>query len=350
MNNKKIKVWLIILLVSIAVLFLLGLVSSALEIGERLRNIHFSLEIAFYTIIGIVILVGIIYPITGVFFEPVFSLDQLHDANGNVKQKWCRKLVKNLIENTDLTPEEQQQVRGFLKEGNNADDRLIEFFDRKIAPEINREIFKSARRAFIVTAVSQNSIFDMLGMASLNFMLIKKITELCGFRPTNLQIVRLYIKVLSMTVVAGILEEVDMENVISKVAESALGSSIAKIVGVAASSLLQGTTSALATLRVGTVTKNYLLNADVSKTRSEIRKEAFKESMAVFPSIVKEEIDNAVKKPANKIKDIVVKAKDRVAGNMDCDSVEAEFIEVNEKKKWKLFEKKDKGDESISEN
>lgn len=315
MKSKKTKIWLIVLLVALAILVLLGLISSALEIGERLRNIHFSLEIAFYALIVIVILVGIVYPIVSVFNKPIFSLDQIHDVNGNVKLKWCKKIVNNLIENTDLSEEEQIQVRGFLKEGNEADDRLIEFFDRKIAPEINSEIFKTARRAFIVTAASQNSVFDMLGMASLNFMLIKKITELCGFRPNNLQLARLYVRVLSMTVMAGVLESVNVEGIVSKVAESFVSAPFASLIGVAFSSLMQGATNALMTVRLGVMTKNFLLNADVSKTRSEIRKESFKEALSIFPSILKPDEEKKDKKPDNKIKAAFTKAKDKIVGN-----------------------------------
>ena len=315
MKNKKTKIWLIILLVSLAILVLMGLVSSALEIGERLRNIHFSLEIAFYALIVVVILVGIVYPIVGVFHKPIFSLNQIHDVNGNVKLKWCKKLVNNLIENTDLSEEEQIQVRGFLKEGNEADDRLIEFFDRKIAPEINSEVFKAARRAFIVTAASQNAVFDMLGMASLNFMLIKKITELCGFRPNNLQLALLYVRVLSMTVMAGVLESVNIEGVVSKVAEGFVSSPFASLIGVAVSSLMQGATNALMTVRLGVMTKNYLLNADVSKTRSEIRKESFKEALSIFPSILNRDEEEKDKKTDNKIKAVFTKAKDKIVKN-----------------------------------
>lgn len=319
MKNKKTKVWLIVLLISLAILVLLGLVSSALEIGERLRNIHFSLEIAFYALIVVVILVGIVYPIVGVFHKPIFSLDQLHDVDGNVKIKWCKKLVNNLIENTDLSEEEQIEVRGFLKAGNEADDRLIEFFDRKITPEIKSEIFKAARRAFIVTAVSQNSVFDMLGMASLNFMLIKKITELCGFRPNNLQLVRLYIRVLSMTVLAGVLESINIEGIVSKVAEGFASAPFAALIGVGVSSLVQGATNALLTVRLGVMTKNYLLNADVSKTRSDIRKESLKEALSIFPSILKtddkEKKSDKEKKPDNKIKAAFSKAKDKIVKN-----------------------------------
>ena len=313
MKNSKSKVWLIFMLTSLILLIAIGLINSAIEIGERLRNIHYALEIAFYVLILLIIFVGIIVPIVSVFNKPVFSLNQIHDANGNINRKWCKRLVNNLVENTDLTEEEENQVRGFLKEGNDADDRLIEFFDRKVSPEINREIFKAAKRAFIVTAVSQNSIFDMLGMASLNFMLIKRITELCGFRPNNLQVARIYIKVLSATALAGVLESINLEDLISKVTSSALGATAASIVGTVATSVIQGITNSISTLRVGFITKNYLLNADVSKTRADLRKEALKEAMSAFHEILKEDIGEKAKKPANKIKEVFSKAKDKVS-------------------------------------
>ena len=315
MKNKKTKIWLIILLVSLAILVLLGLISSALEIGERLRNIHFSLEIAFYVLIAVVVIVGVVYPIVGVFRNPIFSLDQLHDVDGNARLKWCKKLVNNLIENTVLSEEEQIQVKGFLEKGNEADDRLIEFFDRKIAPEIKSEIFKTARRVFIVTAASQNSVFDMLGVLSLNFMLIRKITELCGFRPNNLQIIRLYVRVLSMTVMAGVLESINVEGIVTKVAEGFMSAPFASLLGVAVSSIMQGSTNALLTVRLGVMTKNYLLNADVSKTRNEIRKEALKEALSIFPSILKTDEEEKAKKPENKIKAAFTKAKDKIVKN-----------------------------------
>ena len=303
MKDKKTKVWLIIHLISLVLLVLMGLISNAIAIGERLRGIHFSLEIIFYVLVAIVVIAGIIYPIVGVFFEPIFSLDQLHDVNGNAKFKWCKKLTDNLITNVDLTPEEQVQVRGFLHAGNDADDKLIEFFDRKISPEINKEIFKASRRAFIVTAASQNSFIDMLGMLSLNFLLVKKITELCGFRPTNLQVMRIFTKVLFATIIAGVLEEANVEGVITKIIESITDSPLTQFIGTAVSSLLQGTANALTTLRIGFITKNYLLNADVSKTRKELRKEAFKDAMAALPVIVKDDIKAA----SNKIKSVFTK-------------------------------------------
>ena len=66
--------------------------------------------------------------------------------------------------------------------------------------------------------------------------MIKRITEICGFRPGNLQVFRLYIRVLFMTLLAGNLEEMNIEELIPMATEGALG----KALGIVAASAAQG--------------------------------------------------------------------------------------------------------------
>ena len=292
-NTQRTSSWTIVLFISLVILVAMGLISNALEIGERLGNVHIVLEILFYVLIAVVVLGGIVYPLVGVFFAPIFSLEKLHNADGTARKKWCKKLVDNLIENVELTPEEQEEVKGYLTLQDETDDKLIEFFDRKITPELNKEIFDTARKIFIITAVSQNSAYDMLGMASANFSLIKRIVEICGFRPSNAQVFRIYIRVLSMTLLAGSLEDMDIEELIPMVTEGALG----KALGIVAASAAQGTVNALTTLRMAAITKNYLLNADVSMTRKELRKKSYAEAMSILKNIIKQGMDEKVKEP-----------------------------------------------------
>ncbi len=292
-NTQRTSSWTIVLFISLIILVVMGLVSNALEIGERLGKVHIVLEILFYVLIAVVVLGGIVYPLVGVFFAPIFSLEKLHNADGTARKKWCKRLVDNLLENVELTPEEQEEVKGYLTLQDETDDKLIEFFDRKITPELNKEIFDTARKIFIITAVSQNSAYDMLGMASANFSLIKRIVEICGFRPSNAQVFRIYIRVLSMTLLAGSLEDMDIEELIPMVTEGALG----KALGIVAASAAQGTVNALTTLRMAAITKNYLLNADVSMTRKELRKKSYAEAMSILKNIIKEGVNEKVKEP-----------------------------------------------------
>ncbi len=296
-KNRKTSVWTIILFISLIIIVVMSLASNAIEIGERFGRVHIALEISFYVLIAIVVLGGIVYPLVGVFFAPIFSLEKLHSADGKARQKWCRRLAINLLENVDLTDEEQEQVKGFLKLEDKTDDKLIEFFDRKITPELNHEIYDTAKKMFIITAISQNSVYDMLGMASANFSLIKRITEICGFRPNNAQVFRLYIRVLSMTLIAGNLEEMNLEELIPMATEGALG----KAFGIVAASATQGAVNALTTLRMASITKNYLLNADVSMTRKELRRKSYAEALGILKNIMKQGMNEKVKDPVKNL-------------------------------------------------
>ncbi|MCF0115904.1 MAG: hypothetical protein HUJ56_11165, partial [Erysipelotrichaceae bacterium] len=134
MTAKKTKLWTKILLFSVLFIFLMIVLGEAMTIGEKLRNISVVLEVIYYLVILVIIGAGIIYPIFGVFAAPVFSLEKLHYADGKARQKWCRMLVKNLLNNVDLTEEERIEVKNFLTYDDLTDDKLIEFFDRKIRP------------------------------------------------------------------------------------------------------------------------------------------------------------------------------------------------------------------------
>ena len=305
-KNQKTNVWTVILFVSLMIIVAMTLVSNAIEIGERFGRVHIALEISFYVLIAIVVLGGIVYPLVGVFFAPIFSLEKLHNADGKARQKWCRKLANNLLENVDLTEEEQEQVKGFLKLEDETDDKLIEFFDRKITPELNHEIYDTAKKMFLITAISQNSVYDMLGMASANFSLIKRITQICGFRPNNAQVFRLYIRVLSITLIAGNLEEMNLEELIPLATEGALG----KALGIVAASATQGAVNALTTLRMASITKNYLLNADVSMTRKELRRKSYAEALGILRTIMKQGMNEKVKDP---VKNLFGRKKDEPA-------------------------------------
>ncbi len=283
--------------VSLLLIITMSVISSAVSLGDRLGEFGDVFKYIFYGLIVLVICGGIVYPMVRVFFAPVFSLDRLHREDGSARKKWCRLLVRNLLKNTELTEEEKEQVKGFLKMNDETDDKLIEFFDRKIGPEVNRVIYDTAKKVFVVTAVSQNSVYDMLGMASANYTLLKRIIEICGFRPSTPQVIGLYIKVASITLLAGGLEEMDLEDMIPLATESALS----KTLGIIAASATQGALNALMTLRIAVIAKNYLLNADVRQTRKELRRKSYSEAAGVLKSILKRNVEEKVTYPVKRV-------------------------------------------------
>lgn len=343
MKNSNRNIWTVVLVVSLAILILLSIVSNAIEIGERLRNISVYLEIAFYAIILVVVLVGVVYPVVGVFMAPVFSLDKLKEGSDSDRQRWKKKLVKNLLENVELSDSEKEQVDSFIAPGKENDDRLIEFYDRKFKPIIDREIFDTSKKVFVITSVSQNSMIDILGMAMSNFRLVKRIIELCGFRPNNFQVMRIYLRVLSMTALAGALEEVNLEQLVEMAVEGAPG----KIFGLVVASTTQGVVNAFTTIRIGIITRHYLLDADVSKTRKEIQKKAYKESYDMLRDCIANGFREKVTDPAKKIKDgIGDKVKDSA---LNIKAGFDEKIKDPAKKIMGLGKKKDPSDYMLTE-
>jgi len=289
MTERKTSLFTKILLISISVLILMSIFSNALVVGERLRIKSIYLEYTYYGLIVVIIVFGIIYPFFGVLFAPIFSLDKLHNADGKARKKWCRMLINNLLKNVELTEEEKIQVQQFAKMEDETDDKLIEFFDRKIKPQINAEIYETAKRVMLITAISQNSLYDMLGMASANFSLVKRIVEICGFRPTTPQVMRLYLKIVSYTFAAGTIEDLNIQNFI----EGSLG----KVGGIVVASATQGAFNALTTLRIASITKNYLLNADVAQTRRDLRKKSYEEASEMLKEIISDSIENKITNP-----------------------------------------------------
>ena len=70
-----------------------------------------------------------------------------------------------------------------------------------------------------------------------------------------------------------------------------------KALGIVAASATQGAVNALTTLRMAAITKNYLLNADVSQTRKELRKKSYVEAFNILKNILKQGLDEKVKDP-----------------------------------------------------
>lgn len=297
MTERKTSLWTKILIISISILILMSIFSNALVIGERFREKSIYLEYAYYGLILFIIIFGVVYPIFGVFAAPIFSLEKLHTADGTARKKWCKKLTNNLLKNVDLTPEEKEQVLSFQKIDNNTDDQLIEFFDRKIRPQINAEMMSTAKQVMIITAVSQNSVYDMLGMAAANFSLVKRIVEICGFRPTTPQVLRLYLKILSFTFISGAIEDMNVEEYVPMIMEGSLG----KLSQLAIASVAQGLVNALTTLRIASITKNYLLNADVNQTRKDLRKKSYKEASLALKDLAGQFVEDKVKNPIKNV-------------------------------------------------
>ena len=152
--------------VSLFLLLFLFLLSGLISLGQQLNSVSPILAWLYGLIVLACLGAGIIWPIVSVWRRPIFSMYMLRYRDGRARFYWCRKLTDNLKKNTELTNEETAQLEDFLKQGNQADDLLIEFFTEKFSPVIDSEIKSVAKTAFVTTAISQTAFYDMFSMLS----------------------------------------------------------------------------------------------------------------------------------------------------------------------------------------
>ena len=159
MSRKKKYASVIIPAVSLFLLLFLFLLSGLISLGQQLNSVSPILSWLYGLIVLACLGAGIIWPIVSVWRRPIFSMYMLRYRDGRARFYWCRKLTDNLKKNTELTNEETAQLEDFLKQGNQADDLLIDFFTEKLSPVIDSEIKSAAKTAFVTTAISQTAFY-----------------------------------------------------------------------------------------------------------------------------------------------------------------------------------------------
>ena len=263
----------------IALLVALTMLGGMLNVGDHLSAAHPALGWAFYGILAVLVVVGIVVPLVKVSRRPIFSLYQLRDEQGHAKRRRCQMLVDNLVANADLTDEEVVQVRGFLQQGDEADDLLIEFFNGHCTPRIDDATKRAATTAFFISAVAHSPIISMVTMLSICLDLVRGIVELCGFRPTNLGLARLYSRVMLSALIIGGIEDSDLGDLLGQLMGGGAG---ARAGGIVLGATTEGLVSAFLVFRVGVITKRWLTAADGPERMSSIRRTSYREALALM--------------------------------------------------------------------
>ena len=99
------------------ILFLLMLLSSVLDVGERLRNVSKYLEYAFYGITVILVYALIFRPVHIIVFSPTFSIQTtLDDEQTSYKNyRLYKRVVKRLLDEPYLPDEEKTKFACYIK-------------------------------------------------------------------------------------------------------------------------------------------------------------------------------------------------------------------------------------------
>lgn len=277
--EQKRKTGTYIIIACIAALVLLTMLGGILNVGDHLGAAHPALGWVFYGLIAVLVVVGIVIPLVKVAKRPIFSLYQLRDEQGHAKHRWCQMLVDNLVANANLTDEEITQLNGYLQAGDEADDLLIDFFKAHFVPRIDEATKKSATTAFFVSAVARSPIISVVTMLSLCLDLVRAIVEICGFRPTNLGLARLYTRVMISALIIGGIEDSDLSDLLGQLMGGGAG---ARAGGIVIGATAEGFVSAFLVFRVGVITKRYLTAEDGPARMAQLRRTSYREALALM--------------------------------------------------------------------
>lgn len=265
------------------VLFLLILVSSCIQIGERLRQIHFGVEIAFYVVVFILFFFGIINPIRIIVTSPSLAIVTSVDAPSKKNYEIYQRVAKNIVKNNPL-PNDQIAMLENYKTYEELQFNLEFVFDKSIRTKLNNEIIKNAKTVMISTAICQNARVDMISVFAINLKMIKDLVRRCGFRPSMKNLSKLTVNVFGTALIAEGLENMSIDeilpsNVMSQISDIPL---IKPLI----SSVTQGIANSLLTIRIGIITRKYLFRDGNCITKEEIRRQSLKESIKLIPLVI----------------------------------------------------------------
>lgn len=194
---------------------------------------------------------------------------------------------------------------------------------------INRRIIEWAKSVFMITAISQNGRLDTVSVLYMNYKMIEDVIIASGFRPTRQQLFRQYVNILVTSLMIFVASEVfkDMGSVApfesladpssdaasdidlsdaavdgADVDPDDIGDTVSggtgflsilsgvKIPGVVIGSICDGIVNSLMTLRIGYVTRNYLVDGMNSlngiKAKRKAKRAAVKEALKSLPKVV----------------------------------------------------------------
>ncbi len=278
------KTFWILVLIGVLVMLSMVVASSAINVGERLRQVHRYAEIGFYIIAFLLVYLLVLNPLRVIFLAPSFSI--AIEATDKQANRAYVKAARNLLRMDTLTDTDRQRLRDALNDESRLPDALKNVYQGTVRKQIDRIIVKHSKTVLMTTAISQNGNLDMLAVIMSNIRMLKAIVEACGFRPSYVDLGKLGLNVAVTAMIAEGLEDVRFHEIMP----SKFGEAITDVpfLRTATNSVFQGVANGMLTCRIGIVTRRYLFRDNRLMTVQEIRIAAFKEAFRLMPRVITE--------------------------------------------------------------
>lgn len=302
-------------------------------IGDKIgRMTHVYVEYLFYCIFIALGYIYIIHPMIKMHRAPEFPILKPNvDWDSRQLYKFAESLKNNCnyIIDEDVRKKHKEflnkHIQHHCAESDNLKIIITNEVNRRIEGDTNlgvvgvdNRIKEWGKTVFMVTAISQNGVFDTISVLIMNYKMITDIVLASGFRPTKPQMFNIYVRVLSTALLTYCTSQIfsnlddmkpfnfDITDDIASTGDVDLGDldssdigfgnsiiqriKTVKIPGLLVESAAQGCINALLTMRIGYVTKSYLLEGPCAmkglKNKRKVKREAIKSAFKAMPSVV----------------------------------------------------------------
>ena len=296
---SRILKWILYFLVAIFTLFIVNQLMLTYQFFSQLLHPLMGMIVAGLLLFGLIYLGFKIYKTWGQQPEIVELADDASEAEFHI---YLMKVKEILQDNPNLADFDFDQTEMPLSSV--IDKAFIQLHERSL-PLIK----ENANAIFLSTAISQNGALDSFVVL---FSLLRMVWQLSNFyqtRPTLKGMVKLYIQVASVVLMARTIEDADLiEGQMEPLITSVIGESIASaipgmvpITNLVVSSLMEGSINAFLTLRVGLIAQTYL-GMDRNEEKNKIRRSASVNSISYMGEILSNNSKVVVKSIGSAVK------------------------------------------------
>ncbi|MEX0823333.1 MAG: DUF697 domain-containing protein [Balneolaceae bacterium] len=276
MIGNRVKKLLAVTAVSAALLVFIIIVNQVVQFSAFLNQINPILGQVSLGVFLLVLLVAILTP-AYLYIKLPGPLIPPKETDGPVYDQYIRKLSKRLAANPivkDYKIEGVENVKSVIKQ---------------LDEESDKSIRRTANRAFITTAISQNGALDALFILGLQFRLIWDIAHIYEQRPSLKDLGFLYTNVMVTAFIASSIDEAEYYEIVESSMSQGIGSMVSMVPGTAliVNSAITGSSNAFLTLRIGKVTQQYC-GSLVRQERQTIRNSATAKAAKMLAGIVYE--------------------------------------------------------------
>jgi len=274
--SSSVRKSLVVLSGAVTIIVLIVIINQLVQFSEVLSRISPVLGQISLGLFLIVLTTAVLTPVYLYVKLPGPLIPPVSD-NGPDYDKYIQKLAKRLSSNPVVDAEHVEGLED------------VKAVIRQLDEKSDLSISRSANRAFITTAISQNGALDALFILGLQFRLIWEIAHIYEQRPSLKDMSFLYTNVLVTAFIASSIDEAEYYEIVESSMSQGIGSVLSMVPGTAliVNSAITGSSNAFLTLRIGKVTQQYC-GSLVRQERQTIRNSATAKAAKMLGGIVYE--------------------------------------------------------------